>query len=63
MNSTVTTWFGLAAGAGAAVAIIPGIPPWLATAAKVVAAIGMAGVGVAARDNGKSSEDVGAKKP
>ena len=62
MNSPFTTWFGLAAGAGLAVSQIPGIPPWLATAAKVVAAIGAAGVGVCARDNNKSSEDVGLKK-
>jgi len=62
MNSPLTTWFGLAAGAGASVALIPGIPEWLSITAKVVAAIGVAGIGVSARDNGKSSEDVGAKK-
>jgi hypothetical protein len=49
------------AGCGAAVALVPGIPAWLETTAKVVAAIGFAATGVFARDNGTTDEDAGAK--
>ena len=51
------------AGIGAAVAMVDGIPHWLAVSAKVAAAAGVAGLGFSARDNDKSSEDVGASKP
>lgn len=63
MTSWKTTLFGLLAGIGAAVAMVDGIPHWLLVSAKVAAAAGVAGLGLAARDNDKSSEDVGANKP
>jgi hypothetical protein len=61
MNSSwKTTTFGLLAGAGAAVMLIDGLPHWLSLTAKVCTAVGTAGLGLAARDNDKSSEQVGA---
>ena len=60
-SSWKTTVFGLLGACGGAVALLDGLPHWLALAAKVAAALGVAGIGFAARDNDKSSEDVGAK--
>jgi hypothetical protein len=68
MNSWITTIFGFLAAipAALAAAVQAGyldaatMPQWLKTACGLCFVIGIAGVGIAARDNGKSSEDVGA---
>jgi hypothetical protein len=60
MNSWKTTVFGLLGGIGAAVAMVDGLPHWLLISARVAAAAGVAGLGLAARDNNKTSEQVGA---
>lgn len=62
MNSNKTTWAGLIAGAGVLVSQIPGIPHWLFVLAGIAAGVGTTATGVLARDNDKSSEDVGIKK-
>jgi len=62
MNSWKTSLFGLFAGIGAAVSMVDGIPHWLLIAARVAAAAGVAGLGISARDNNKTSEDVGAQR-
>jgi hypothetical protein len=69
MNSWKTTVFGLVAaiGAGILAAMETGtldpatLPPWLKGMAALASVIGTACLGVFARDNNKSSEDVGAK--
>ena len=62
MNSNKTTWTGLIAGAGLLLQTVPGIPHWLQVVAALAAGFGVQGLGVSARDNDKSSEDVGLKK-
>ena len=62
MNSNKTTWSGLIAGAGLLLQQTPGIPHWLAVVAGIAAGFGAMATGVSARDNDKSSEDVGLKK-
>ena len=65
-----TTVFGLLAAIGASILglyavspdVLAGFPVWLKGAAALASAIGTAGVGVFARDNNKTSEDVGAGK-
>lgn len=59
MNSWRTTVFGLLASSGLSVSLLEGLPHWLLLAAKVSEAIGLAGLGLAARDNNKTSEQVG----
>src|ERR1035441_8720490 len=62
MNSSwKTTVFGLMSAIGASVAMLDGLPHWLSLSAKVAAAAGIAGLGLAARDNNVTSEQAGAK--
>jgi hypothetical protein len=71
MNSWKTTVFGLMASIGAAVAagIQQGVinahdlPHWVGSVAALLSVIGIAGLGFNARDNDKTSEQVGAGKP
>lgn len=68
-TSWKTSFFGLMAAIGAAALgalqlkpdFFAGWPHWLPGAALLLSTIGTAGVGLAARDNDKTSEDVGAK--
>jgi hypothetical protein len=59
MKSWKTTLFGLMAALGAAALTVDGLPPWALTVCKLSAALGLAGMGFCARDNDKSSEQVG----
>src|ERR1035441_6628878 len=62
MNSSwKTTVFGLMSAIGASVAMLDGLPHWLSLTAKIAAAAGIAGLGLAARDNNVTSEQAGAK--
>lgn len=58
--SPKTTVFGLLSGIGMALMAQPGVPPWLHTVGLILSAVGTACMGAAARDNNKTSEDVGA---
>lgn len=59
-KSWKTTAFGLL-GAVAAYLTTVTDPTWMALVGKVLGALAVAGMGLAARDNGVSSEDVGIK--
>ena len=59
-KSVLTTIFGILAGLGQVATLAP-IPPHMLWIPQVVSAIGVAGLGVNARDNKVTSEDVGAK--
>ena len=69
MNSWKTTLFGLMAAIGGAVLAgtstglmdISHLPAWVKDVAGLLSVIGTAGIGFSARDNDKSSEDVGIK--
>lgn len=58
-SSWKTTVFGIIAAAGTGLLAVKD-PSWVATLGQIMAAVGAAGVGLAARDNDKSSEQVGA---
>jgi len=66
-SSYKTTTFGLMAALGTAVTtahaagMIHDLPKWLGTAAELATVLGIGGIGFFARDNDKTSEDVGAK--
>lgn len=59
MKSWKTTVFGIMAAAGTGLLAVKD-PSWVATLGQIMAAIGAAGIGMSARDNDKSSEQVGA---
>jgi len=61
MNSWKTTLCGAIAALGSYLLTVPD-PAWCATLGKVLVGLGTAAIGFFARDNDKSSEDVGAKK-
>lgn len=61
MKSWKTTLCGALAALGAYLTTQPD-PAWLATVGKVLSAVAVAGVGLFARDNDKTSADVGAGK-
>ncbi len=71
MRSWKTSLFGLLGASGGAVLgayaiglLAPGdLPSWIKSVAILCSVIGPAGVGVFARDNNKTSEDVGLKTP
>lgn len=60
MKSWKTTVCGAVAALGTYLATIPD-PAWLGTLGKVLVAVATAGIGLFARDNDKTSEDVNAK--
>ena len=60
-TSWKTTLFGALSALGAYLVTVPD-PAWLATLGKALCVIGPGLLGFFARDNNKSSEDVGAKK-
>lgn len=61
-SSYKTTIFGIIGAIGAYLITVKD-PAWMSTLGGILAAIGTFGVGSMARDNDKSSEDVGANKP
>jgi len=71
MNSTKTTLFGLLAGIGGGVTgaylskpdLLAHFPAWLSRLGVLMTSIGTACLGLAARDNNKTSEQVGAGGP
>jgi hypothetical protein len=60
MKSWKTTLCGALAALGTYLVTLPD-PAWLATVGKLLIGLGTAGVGLFARDNDKTSEDVGRK--
>ena len=60
MKSWKTTLCGALSALGAYLVTIPD-PAWLATVGKVLVGLGTAAISFFARDNDKSSEDVGSK--
>jgi hypothetical protein len=71
MTSWKTTLFGMMAIFGGGIigafelkpALLAGFPTWLPGLGFLLSTIGTGGIGLTARDNDKSSEDVGAAKP
>lgn len=61
MKSWQTTTFGILGAVGSAVALVEGLPAWVYPVGKLLTALGVAGLGMAARDHDKSSEDAGIK--
>ena len=60
MKSWKTTVFGLVSAIGAYLVTVND-PAWVSSLGKVLALVGPIGLGLVARDNDKSSEDVGTK--
>lgn len=60
MKSWKTTIFGLIGAVGGVVATIKE-PSWVGLVGQLMVAIGAGGIGISARDNDKTSEDVNAK--
>ena len=60
-GSWQTSLFGILTAVGLALVPLKD-PAWLTTVGTILAAIGAAGTGLSARDNNKSSEQVGANK-
>lgn len=60
MKSWKTTTWGIVAAIGSGLSQVKE-PSWIGLLGQVMAAAGLAGVGIAARDNDKSSEDVNVK--
>lgn len=61
-GSWQTTLFGILAAAGLAMSQGANPGSWLHLIGQVLAVVGTGGIGVTARDNNKSSEDVGVKR-
>jgi hypothetical protein len=61
VKSWKTSLFGLLSAFGTSVILVDGLPPWAVLSAKICTAVGVAGMGLFARDNNVSSEMAGVK--